>query len=149
MVDCFPLVCTQLGDGLEEEIRSKLFTEYLINANTDDGTKIRTRVTGGDGYDETARLSVEMTLLLTMKRDELPFVGGVLTPAVAGGHKFVEALQVRKEKNLRMFPATYQYFPSSVCLSSSSPLTQATGINFEVLDDEFKVDFSKLKERLV
>ena len=31
---------------------------------------MQTKIVGGDGYDETARLSVEMTLLLTTKRKE-------------------------------------------------------------------------------
>ena len=30
----------------------------------------------------------------------LPFEGGVLTPAVAGGHKFIEALQVRETQGV-------------------------------------------------
>jgi hypothetical protein len=31
---------------------------------------MQTKVTAGDGYDETARLSVEMVLLLTNKREQ-------------------------------------------------------------------------------
>jgi len=31
---------------------------------------MQTKIAGGDGYDETARIAVEMTLLLSMKRDE-------------------------------------------------------------------------------
>ena len=83
----------KLGQGLDEETRSKLFTEYHLHANAGDGTTIRTKVTAGDGYDETARLSVEMVLLLTTKRDSLPFEGGVLTPSVAGGRPFLDAIR--------------------------------------------------------
>ncbi|EEH60243.1 uncharacterized protein MICPUCDRAFT_37936 [Micromonas pusilla CCMP1545] len=108
----------KLGQGLDEETRSKLFTEYHLHANAGDGTTIRTKVIAGDGYDETARLSVEMVLLLTTKRDSLPFEGGVLTPSVAGGRPFLDAIR-------------------------------SSGIAFEVLDDDYKVDFEKVKERLV
>ena len=108
----------KLGQGLDEETRSKLFTEYHLHANAGDGTTIRTKVTAGDGYDETARLSVEMVLLLTTKRDSLPFEGGVLTPSVAGCRPFLDAIR-------------------------------SSGIAFEVLDDDYKVDFEKVKERLV
>jgi hypothetical protein len=31
---------------------------------------MQTKVVGGDGYDETARLSVEMVILLATRRDE-------------------------------------------------------------------------------
>ena len=34
-------MCAQLGDGLEKEVRSKLFTEYYLNAESEDGVKIR------------------------------------------------------------------------------------------------------------
>jgi len=59
-----------------------------------------------------------MVLLLTTKRDSLPFEGGVLTPSVAGGRPFLDAIR-------------------------------SSGIAFEVLDDDYKVDFEKVKERLV
>ena len=95
----------------------KLFTDYYLHVTAEDGKTIRCKVSGGDGYDETARLSVEMTLLLATARDALPFSGGILTPAVAGGQKFVEAVR-------------------------------RTGVTFEVLPNDFKVDFSKVNERL-
>ena len=107
----------ELGDGLDDETRMKLFTDYYLHVTAEDGKTIRCKVSGGDGYDETARLSVEMTLLLATARDALPFSGGILTPAVAGGQKFVEAVR-------------------------------RTGVTFEVLPDDFKVDFSKVNERL-
>ena len=75
------------------------------------------RVSAGDGYDETARVSVETALLLSCKRDELPFVGGVLTPSVAGGQALIDAVS-------------------------------KTGITFEILPEDFKVDFAKVTERV-
>jgi|TARA_B100001741_G_scaffold293336_1_gene274883 hypothetical protein len=33
-------------------------------------TPPQTKISGGDGYDETARFAVEMTMLLTTKREE-------------------------------------------------------------------------------
>ena len=91
--------------------------DYYVNAVAEDGARVRARVSGGDGYDETARVSVETTLLLSRKREELPFVGGVLTPSVAGGQALIDAVQ-------------------------------RTGITFEVLPDDFKVDFAKVTERV-
>ncbi len=107
----------ELGQGLDDETRGKLFADYYVNATAEDGSNLRARISAGDGYDETARLSVETALLLSTKRDSLPFVGGVLTPAVAGGQQLIDAVS-------------------------------ATGIKFEVLADDFKVDFSKVGERV-
>ena len=78
--------------GLSLEDRDKIWAEYWFDAVTEHGEKIRTRLTGKDGYDETAHLSVELALLTSEHRDELPHKGGVLTPGVAGGQLFVEAL---------------------------------------------------------
>ena len=58
-----------------------------------------------------------MTLLFATRRDELPFDGGVLTPAVAGGHAILEAVK-------------------------------KSGVTFETLPDDFRVDFSKVTERV-
>jgi hypothetical protein len=33
-------------------------------------TQSQTKISGGDGYDETARFAVEMTMLLTTRRKE-------------------------------------------------------------------------------
>ena len=106
-----------LGQGLDDATREKLFTDYYLNATSEDGKSIRAKVSGKDGYDETARLSVEMTLLFATRRDELPFDGGVLTPAVAGGHAILEAVK-------------------------------KSGVTFETRPDDFRVDFSKVTERV-
>ena len=76
----------ELGDGLDDETRTKLFTDYYLHVTAEDGKTIRCKVSGGDGYDETARLSVEMTLLLATARDALPFSGGIPShpPSPAG-----------------------------------------------------------------
>ena len=107
----------ELGEGLDDETRGKLFADYYVNAEAEDGTRVRARVSAGDGYDETARVSVETALLLSCKRDELPFVGGVLTPSVAGGQALIDAVS-------------------------------KTGITFEILPEDFKVDFAKVTERV-
>ena len=106
-----------LGQGLDDETRGKLFCDYYVNVEAEDGVSLRAKISAGDGYDETARVSVETALLLSTKRDSLPFVGGVLTPAVAGGQLLIDAVS-------------------------------ATGIKFEVLPDDFKVDFGKVTERV-
>ncbi len=79
-------------EGLSLEDREKEWAEYWFDAVSERGEKIRTRLTGKDGYDETAHLSVELALLTSEHRDELPHKGGVLTPGVAGGQLFVDAL---------------------------------------------------------
>ena len=107
----------ELGEGLDDETRGKLFADYYVNAEAEDGARVRARVSAGDGYDETARVSVETALLLSCKRDELPFVGGVLTPSVAGGQALIDAVS-------------------------------KTGITFEILPEDFKVDFAKVTERV-
>ena len=78
--------------GLDLEAREKEWAEYWFDATTESGERIRTRVSGKDGYDETAHLSVELALLTSERRDELPFSGGVLTPGIAGGQPFIDAL---------------------------------------------------------
>jgi|TARA_B110000305_G_scaffold54836_1_gene60502 short subunit dehydrogenase-like uncharacterized protein len=79
-------------EGLALEDREKEWAEYWFDAVSERGEKIRTRLSGKDGYDETAHLSVELALLTSERRDELPHKGGVLTPGIAGGQLFVEAL---------------------------------------------------------
>jgi len=82
----------KLGEGLDYDRRKAMWAEYYFSAETVDGAKIRTVVKAGDGYEETARMSVEMALLCSTRREKLPFQGGVLTPSVAGGDLLVDAL---------------------------------------------------------
>ena len=50
-------------EGLALEDREKEWAEYWFDAVSERGEKIRTRLSGKDGYDETAHLSVELALL--------------------------------------------------------------------------------------
>ena len=101
----------KLGQGLDEQARESIWSEYWFDACTATGERIRTRLTGKDGYDETAHMSIELAILCSEYREKLPFKGGVLTPGVAGGDAYIEALH-------------------------------ATGLRFEVMADDAKVDFS-------
>jgi short subunit dehydrogenase-like uncharacterized protein len=105
------------GDGLDEAARDSIWAEYWFDAVAEGGEKIRTRLSGKDGYDETAHMSIELALLCSEHRENLPFKGGVLTPGVAGGDKYIDALH-------------------------------ATGLRFEVLADDAKVDFSKISKAM-
>ena len=101
------------GEGLDEQARDAIWSEYWFDAVSESGEKIRTRLTGKDGYDETAHMSIELALLCAEYREKLPFKGGVLTPGVAGGDPYIESLH-------------------------------ATGLHFEVMPEDAKVDFSRL-----
>ena len=103
----------KLGEGLDESARDSIWSEYWFDAIGESGEKIRTRLTGKDGYDETAHMSIELAILCSEYREKLPFAGGVLTPGVAGGDPYIEALH-------------------------------ATGLSFEVMSEDAKVDFSRL-----
>ena len=100
----------KLGEGLDESARDSIWSEYWFDAIGESGEKIRTRLTGKDGYDETAHMSIELAILCSEYREKLPFAGGVLTP---GGDPYIEALH-------------------------------ATGLSFEVMSEDAKVDFSRL-----
>ena len=108
----------KLGEGLDESARDSIWSEYWFDAVTPEGEKIRTRLTGKDGYDETAHMAIELAILCSEYREKLPFRGGVLTPGVAGGDPYIEALH-------------------------------STGLNFEVLSNDAKVDFSRLANAIV
>jgi short subunit dehydrogenase-like uncharacterized protein len=101
------------GDGLDEASRDNIWSEYWFDAVSEEGEKIRTRLTGRDGYDETAHMSIELAILCSEYRERLPFRGGVLTPGVAGGEPYIEALA-------------------------------NTGLKFEVMAEDAKIDFSRL-----
>jgi len=108
----------KLGEGLDESARDSIWSEYWFDAVTPEGENIRTRLTGKDGYDETAHMAIELAILCSEYREKLPFRGGVLTPGVAGGDPYIEALH-------------------------------STGLNFEVLSNDAKVDFSRLANAIV
>merc|ERR1712176_274659 len=83
-----------LGDGSGHEERKESWSQYVCVAHTDSGNSMYTaRLLGRDGYDETARLSVEMALAIVENRDALPYKGGVLTPSVAGSSLLFDRLR--------------------------------------------------------
>jgi len=96
-----------LGEGASAEERNRAFMQFYAVANTMSGKKWTGRCIGGDGYEETARFSMEMALLLSLQRSSVKHPGGVLTPAVAGGDAFL----ARLEKSGLIFEADYQGTP--------------------------------------
>lgn len=78
------------GDGPSEERRSRSwFTVDFVAVG--DGTRVRTRVEGGDpGYTETAMMLAESALCLAL--DDNPQRGGQVTPATAMGDQLQDRL---------------------------------------------------------
>lgn len=80
------------GEGPPLEDLMDAWVGYFGWAQSESGHEIKTCFVGRDGYYETARVSIELALTLVFDRDNLPFQGGVLTPAVAGGTFLVQRL---------------------------------------------------------
>ena len=83
----------QSGEGPSPEERAKSSFSVTFHA-TAGPRRLRTVVRGGDpGYGETSKMLAESALAMTMDRQRLPPVYGVLTPAVAMGEVLLERLQ--------------------------------------------------------
>lgn len=80
------------GEGPPLEDLMDAWVGYFSWAQSEGGHEIKHTMLGRDGYYETARVSIEMALTLVFDREKLPFQGGVLTPAVAGGTYLIQRL---------------------------------------------------------
>jgi short subunit dehydrogenase-like uncharacterized protein len=79
------------GEGPSPEQRERSWFRVRF-AGEGGGERVVTEVSGGDpGYSETAKMLAESALCLA--HDELPAVGGQLTPAVAMGQPLLDRLQ--------------------------------------------------------
>jgi len=79
------------GDGPSADARTRGFFRVTILAKSE-AEKVIARVSGGDAYEETAKMASEAALLLATQRDALPARAGFLTPASAFGNHLVERL---------------------------------------------------------
>jgi saccharopine dehydrogenase (NAD+, L-glutamate forming) len=80
------------GDGPDPARRAKSWFRLDLVGETQDGTTIHTRVSGGDpGYDETAKMLSESALCLLL--DDNPATAGQVTTAQAMGDNLLERLQ--------------------------------------------------------
>ncbi len=80
------------GDGPDESTRAKGRFKVTFTAESGDGHRLVTRVSGGDpGYGETAKMLSEAALCLAF--DDLPETAGQVTTAQALGRPLIERLQ--------------------------------------------------------
>lgn len=82
------------GEGPPPGVRARAFFRVTLVGHSDDES-IQVRVSGGDGYEETARMVVESARCLTEDRAKLPPRVGALTPAAAFGGLLVARLNAR------------------------------------------------------
>merc|ERR1712137_1089446 len=74
------------GEGPPLEDLADAWVGQLVSVESEAGHECKCSLIGRDGYFETARVAVEMAMCMAFDyKDKLPFKGGVLTPAVAGG----------------------------------------------------------------
>jgi short subunit dehydrogenase-like uncharacterized protein len=87
-------VLPKSGEGPSREVREAGRWEVLLIGKMDDGTTVRTRVSGqGDPATEsTSRMLVESALCLAEDANEIPVGGGSWTPASAMGDLLLDRL---------------------------------------------------------
>jgi short subunit dehydrogenase-like uncharacterized protein len=73
------------GEGPPLEDIADAWMMFRFYTETPSGKSYKMSIRGQDGYYETARMAIELALTLRFDRVQLPFKGGALTPAVAGG----------------------------------------------------------------
>ncbi len=82
----------QPGEGPDEAKREKSWFRVEFVGEAEDGTTVRTRVSGGDpGYGETAKMLAESALCLAF--DDNPETAGQVTTAQAMGDHLIARLQ--------------------------------------------------------
>ena len=81
------------GEGPDKEARENGFYKFIFFGETADGKKIQGTVKGDKdpGYGSTSKMLGEAAVSLA--KDELPAVSGMLTPSVAFGDKLLERLE--------------------------------------------------------
>jgi short subunit dehydrogenase-like uncharacterized protein len=82
------------GEGPSAADRERAFFRVTVLARTP-SEKLIAKVSGGDAYVETAKMAAESAILLATRRDSLPPLSGVLTPASAFGKQLVDRLDAR------------------------------------------------------
>jgi len=80
------------GEGPPLEEIEDAWMMYRFYAETPSGKSFKMSIRGQDGYYETARMAIELALTLRFDRLQLPFKGGALTPAIAGGECLAKRL---------------------------------------------------------
>lgn len=80
------------GEGPPLEEIEDAWMMYRFYAETPSGKSFKMSMRGKDGYYETARMAIELALTLRFDRLQLPFKGGALTPAIAGGECLAKRL---------------------------------------------------------
>lgn len=80
------------GDGPPLEELDDAWVSSFCWVESEGGHETKCAFMGRDGYFETARVAIEMAMTLRFDRAQLPFNGGVLPPAVAGGNKVIERI---------------------------------------------------------
>ena len=87
------LVLPEPGDGPDAEARESGFFNLMQVGKLEDGTTMRTRITGDrdPGYGSTSKMLAESAVCLA--RDEIAAGGGVLTPASAMGDALLKRLR--------------------------------------------------------
>merc|ERR1719217_1652830 len=73
------------GEGPPLEDIEDAWMIYRMYAESPSGKTFKMSIRGQDGYYETARMAIEVALVLRYDRLQLPFKGGCLTPGVCGG----------------------------------------------------------------
>jgi short subunit dehydrogenase-like uncharacterized protein len=82
------------GEGPDQETRESGEWKIVLIGKMDDGTTVRTLVTGeGDpGTGSTSRMLAESALCLALDADKIPVGGGSWTPAAAMGDLLLDRL---------------------------------------------------------
>merc|ERR1712025_329583 len=80
------------GEGPTMEEMTDAWLGFFFYAESPTGNGVKCSFVGADGYYETARMAISTALTLRFDRQKLPFRGGVLTPAVAGGTALTDRL---------------------------------------------------------
>lgn len=88
MIDC----CISMGVHYCDISGEIPWSRRITPLNTEKGHEIKCDFIGRDGYFETARIAVETAMTLVFDQPNLPFPGGVLTPAVACGEALARRL---------------------------------------------------------
>jgi len=82
------------GSGPSAEARTKHWyrTTFIAQSHSIPNAKVTASITGGNAYEDTAKIACESALCLINDINKLTAKGGVLTPAVAFGSLLIERL---------------------------------------------------------
>jgi len=80
------------GEGPPLEDLATVWGNYMVWAQSEKGHETKCAFLGKDGYFETARVAIELAMTVLFDREKLEFTGGVLPPALVGGHHLVERI---------------------------------------------------------